>query len=307
MQIPGFRGVRVRHVAKESVRCFLEDDMATYAAALAYQVLFALFPFIIFLIALLSFLQIPGFFNWLMEQAQSMLPQDAMAQVSEVIGEIQNQREGGLLSFGIILAIWIASSGVRSTMNALNNAYNVKEARSMWKRFLMSIAYTLGLAVMLIIAVGLMLTGPQVMTWLTEQIGLDQVFVTLWTWLRIPVAILLLMLAVAVIYYFAPNVDQEFRFITPGAVLAVIFWVAASLGFSYYVSNFANYSATYGSIGTVIMLLLYFFLSSAVLLFGAEVNAVIEHNAVEGKNSGEKTSDGDAFGTRSPRGAPPGR
>jgi membrane protein len=289
MQIPGFRGVRVRHVAKESVRCFLEDDMATYAAALAYQVLFAFFPFIIFLIALLSFLRAPGFFEWLMEQARAVLPQDAMGQVTEVIGEVQNRREGGLLSFGIILAIWVASSGVRSTMNALNNAYNVAEARPMWKRYLMSILYTLGLAVMLVLAVGLMLIGPQVITWLTEQFGLDQLFVALWTWLRIPVAILLMMLAVAMIYYFAPNVEQKFRFITPGAVLAVISWVVASLAFSYYVSNFGNYSATYGSVGTVIMLLLYFFISSAVLLFGAEVNAVIEHHAPEGKDSGDRS------------------
>lgn len=288
MQVPGFRGVPVRDVAKESVKEFLDDDMATYAAALAYQVLLSLFPFIIFLIALLSFLRIPGFFNWLVEQARGVLPEDALGQVTEVIGEVQNQREGGLLSFGIIAAVWIASAGIRSTMNAMNAAYGVEEGRPAWKRYLVSILYTLGLAVVIVVAVGLMLVGPQVMTWLTEQFGMDQLFVTLWRWLRLPVAVVLLMLAVALIYYFAPNVDQRFRFITPGTVLAVIVWVAASLGFSYYVSNFANYSATYGSIGAIIVLLLYFFLSSLVLLFGAEVNAVIEHHAPEGKDPGEK-------------------
>lgn len=288
MQVPGFRGVPVRDVAKESVKEFLDDDMATYAAALAYQVLLSLFPFIIFLIALLSFLRIPGFFNWLVEQARGVLPEDALGQVTEVIGEVQNQREGGLLSFGIIAAVWIASAGIRSTMNAMNAAYGVEEGRPAWKRYLVSILYTLGLAVVIVVAVGLMLVGPQVMTWLTEQFGMDQLFVTLWRWLRLPVAVVLLMLAVALIYYFAPNVDQRFRFITPGTVLAVIVWVAASLGFSYYVSNFANYSATYGSIGAIIVLLLYFFLSSLVLLFGAEVNAVIEHHAPQGKAPGEK-------------------
>jgi membrane protein len=289
MQIPGFRGVPARDVAKESVKKFLDDDMATYAAALAYQVLLSLFPFIIFLIALLSFLQIPGFFTWLVEQASAVLPQDALGEVKAVIGEIQNQREGGLLSFGIIAAIWIASAGIRSTMNAMNAAYNVEEGRPTWKRYLMSILYTLGLAVVIVGAVGLMLMGPQVMTWLTEQVGMDQLFVTLWRWLRIPTAAVLLMLAVALIYYFAPNVDQRFRFITPGSILAVIVWVAASLGFSYYVANFANYSAIYGSIGAIIILLLYFYLSSVVLLFGAEVNAVIERHAPEGKNAGEKS------------------
>lgn len=288
MQIPGFRGVPLSTVGKESVSEFLEDDMMTYAAALAYQVLFSLFPFIIFLIALLGFLQIPGFFDWLVEQARAVLPQDALGQVTEVITEIQHQREGGALSFGIIVTIWVASAGVRSTMNAMNAAYDVREGRPTWKRYVLSIVYTLGLAIMIVVAVGLMLIGPQVMTWLAQQFGMDQLFVTLWRWLRIPVAIVLLMISVALMYYFAPNVDHKFRLITPGAVLAVIVWAAASFGFSYYVSNFANYNAMYGSIGTIIVLLLYFYISSLVLLFGAEVNAVIEHHALGGNRPREK-------------------
>ena len=147
---------------------------------------------------------------------------------------------------------------------------------------------TLGLAALLILATGLMAVGPQWIGWLAEQVGLGRLFVLLWTWLRWPVAIVLLMLAVALIYYVAPDVEQEFRFITPGAILAVLVWVAASLGFGYYVNSFANYNAMYGSLGAIIVLLLYFFLSAAVLLFGAEVNAVIEHHAAEGKDPGEK-------------------
>lgn len=279
MRIPGFRGVSVRTVASETAREFMADDMLTYAAALAYQVFFSLFPFIIFLIALLSFLHIPGFFDWLLMQAATVLPQPVMEQVEQVITEVQDAREGGLLSLGILLAIWAASAGIRSTMNALNVAYDVEEGRPTWKRYLLSILYTMALAVIVIAATAMLMIGPKVMLWLAGHVGLGRVAVTLWAWLRIPTAILLLMLGVAVVYYAAPNVKQEFRYITPGSVLAVMLWVVASFGFSFYVSNIGNYAAMYGSIGTVIVFLLYIFLSALALLVGGELNAVIEHHA----------------------------
>jgi membrane protein len=287
MHIPGLRGLGLGTLVKQSVTDFIADDMPTYAAALAYQVLFSLFPFLLFLLSLLGFLNIPQFFTWLQQQAQTVLPPDAMGQVNAVIAQLQ-QPQGGLLSFGILAAIWTASAGVRATMNALNVAYDVEEGRPTWKRLVLSILYTIGLAVLLILAAALMILGPQAMQGLADQVGLGQVAVTLWTWLRWPIAVLLLILAVAIIYYVTPDVDQRFRFITPGSIIAVLVWILASLGFGYYVQNFADYSATYGSIGAIIVLLLYFFISAAVLLFGAEVNAVIEHHAPAGKNPGEK-------------------
>lgn len=264
--------------------------MLTYAAALSYQIFFSLFPFIIFLVALLGFLQIPGFFDWLLEQAQTVLPGQAAGVVEDAVGQIRNQASGSLLSFGIIIAIWSASAGIRMTMNALNIAYSVQEERPVWKTYPLSIIYTVLLAVTLIIAVGLMFIGPQVAEWLAAQVGIGPAFVALWNWLRIPVAVLLLMFIVALVYFLLPNVDQPFRFITPGSILAVLVWIAASLGFSYYVRTFANYSATYGSLGAIIVLLFYFFLSAAVLLFGAEVNARLYHRFAQNTNE-EKTQE----------------
>lgn len=133
---------------------------------------------------------------------------------------------------------------------------------------------------MLIVAAGLMVLGPQIATWFADGVGLGGTFVALWTWLRIPVAVLLLVVVLALVYYLFPNTKQPFRLVTPGAVLAAVVWLAASLGFAYYAANFANYSATYGSLGAIV-LLLYFFISSAVLLFGAEVNAEVYREAVE--------------------------
>jgi membrane protein len=193
-----------------------------------------------------------------------------------------------LLSVGIVIALWTASAGVRLMMSAMNAAYDVVEGRPAWKRFPLSIFYTIGIAGMLLIAAALMVLGPQVMEWIASQVGLEDFIVTLWTIVRWPVVVILLMMAVALIYYVMPDVKQEFRFITPGSVLAVVVWIIASLGFGLYVKMFANYNAMYGSIGAIIVLLLYFYISAAVLLLGAEMNAVIEHMSTEGKDDGEK-------------------
>lgn len=287
VRIPGMRNLGFVELGKRSARAYLEDDMMTYAAALAFRMLFALFPFVIFLVALLGFLKIPGFFDWLLNQLQTVLPQQAMGPLEKVVGQVRDQGRGGLLSFSIIVALWSASVGVRSLMNGLNAAYDVEEERSAWKRYPLAIFYTITLPAMIIVAAGLMFIGPQVIKWLAGQVGMAEVFATVWAWLRWPVAIFLLMLAVAIIYYFGPNVDQPFRFITPGSVLAVTVWTAASLGFSYYVSNFADYGATYGSLGAAVVLLFYFYVSAAVLLFGAEVNAQLYHHAAEGEGARE--------------------
>ena len=275
MRIPGFAEQSPLAVIREAIKDFLADDMMTYAAALAYRILLALFPFIIFLLTLLGALGLSNFFDWLLTQARVALPGTAFQLVEQVIGEISGQPRGGVLSFSILFALWAASTAVRSIMNALNVAYDVKESRPAWKLYPLSLIYTIGLAVLLIAAAGFMLLGPNAMQWLAGQIGLSQVVATLWTWLRWPVAVLLLLLTVAVIYKVAPNIDQPFKFITPGAAIAVLTWILASLGFSYYVGNFANYGATYGSLGGIVILLFYFFISAAVLLFGAEINATI--------------------------------
>lgn len=259
---------------KDAAVGFGKDDMSTYASALAFQVLMALFPFVIFLIALLGFLQLPEFFSYLREQATLLLPAEASTQLNQVIDELE-QPQGGLLSFSIIIAIWVASGGVRGLIHALNIAYNVEEGRAVWKLVLLSLVYTVAFAVILVIALALMILGPQVMGWIAGLVGLEQLFVTIWTWVRWPIIVLLLMVVVAMIYTALPNARQPFRLITAGSTLAVLVWIAASLGFGYYVQNFANYSAIYGSLGAVVILLFYFFLSSAVLLFGAELNGVL--------------------------------
>lgn len=268
-------GIGLFSLLSRSIQAYVRHDMAVYAAALAYQVLFSLFPFIVFLVALLGFFQLPDFFDWLRQQAHVFLPQPAMEQVNAVIMELQ-QPQKGLLSSGAATALWLASGGMRSLMTALNVAYAASESRPAWKRYPLSIFYTLGVAAMLIAAAALMIVGPQAMQWLAQQIGVEEIFIKLWAWLRWPTAILLFSLAVAIVYHFVPNVRHRFRLLSAGSLLSVLVWIGASLGFGYYVQNFASFNVMYGSIGAVIVLLLYIYLSVAALLFGAEVNAVIE-------------------------------
>ncbi|EJL99252.1 putative membrane protein [Pseudomonas sp. GM102] len=286
MFFPTMKGLPLHRVMMRTVTEFVDDEMSTYASALAYQMLFSLFPFILFLIALIGFLHLPDFFSWLRLQSELVLPPQALEQVNPVIDQLQ-QSKGGLLSVGIVIALWTASAGVRLMMSAMNAAYDVVERRPIWKRFPLSIFYTIGIAGMLLIAAALMVLGPQVMSWIAAQVGLEDFIVTVWTIVRWPVVVILLMMAVALIYYVMPDVKQEFRFITPGAVLSVVVWIIASLGFGLYVKTFANYNAMYGSIGAIIVLLLYFYISAAVLLLGAEMNAVIEHMSSENKKHGE--------------------
>ena len=232
-------------------------------------------------------LNLTSFFDWLIKQSQTVLPGQASGLMKNIVGQIRGNAAGGALSLGAVLALWSASAAVRMAMHALNIAYKVED-RAVWKKFPLSLIYTALLAVLLITAAALMLIGPQLATWVAQQVGMGSVFATVWTWARIPVAVVLLMLVAALVYYLFPNTDQRFRFVTPGAVLAVIVWVLASLGFSWYVSNFASYNATYGSVAAVIVLLFYFFISAAILLLGAELNSAVYREATEDEETGER-------------------
>jgi membrane protein len=285
---PGSHALRVAWLA---LKKFMSDDMPTYSAALAYRLLFSLFPFLVFLTTLVGFLGVPQFFEWMREQATYVLPAPAMAQVNAVLGELQAQ-QAGLMSVAIAVSVWSASAGMLGTMNALNVAYDVKERRAGWKRFIVSILYTLALAVMLLTAAGAMIAGPAVLTWVAAYAGIDSLLIALWSWLRWPIAVLILLAVVVLVYWAAPNVRQRFRVIIPGALIAVSAWIGASLAFGFYVQNFASYSKTYGSMGAVIVLLFYLFLSAAVMLYGAEVNAVLARVRGERIEEAEKGEDG---------------
>jgi membrane protein len=283
-------------LGKRSIRSFAGHSMPTHASALAYQGLFALFPFILFLGVLLVVLQIDEFFDQLLEQARSQpppevpgllepvleqtrsaLPEEVLAAVVErLVGQGQEVAESELLPFGIVFfAIWSASGLAWTLLEALNTVHEVEETRPLWRRFMLSVVFAPVLAVLVIVGAGLLLLGSQLTGWLAGRIGLNEAFVAAWWWVRLPVALILLTLAVSVIYHLVPNTARPIRFVAPGAVVAVIAWALASLAFSFYLSNFANYGVIYGGLGTAIALLVYLYLSAAALLLGAEVNEAV--------------------------------
>lgn len=277
MRITGGHKIKARDLLKETFSTFFNRDLDTYAAAVAFQMLFAVIPFIIVFIAILGFFDLEGLYQNLYENAETVIPGDATEIIDRVVEDI-DQPAGGLMSLALLVALWLASSAMRSATHALNIAYNVEETRPVWSQFLLSIAYTLSIVLLLILALLLMIVGPQAVEWVAGLIALDDIFITIWTWLRWPVAVMLLMITVAFIYFAAPNNKQKFRHIIPGSVLSVLVWIGLSLGFDFYMRTFVDLSILYGSLGAIIFLLLYFYISAAVLLFGAELNAVIKHH-----------------------------
>ncbi|MBQ0744695.1 MAG: YihY/virulence factor BrkB family protein [Pseudomonas sp.] len=286
------RGVSKWALIKRSFREFDNNDMSTYAAALAFRALLSLFPFLLFLTATLSFFNLPEFFDWLRQQAAVAFPGMVMEMIDPVIDQLQKDNNS-ILSISIVMALWVSSTGMRSLMNAMNNAYDVQESRPAWKLFPLSIGFTLGMTLLLMVAAGFMVIGPAAAEWLANQVGMKDLWVLSWSWLRWPIVVLILMFVVAMVYYLTPDVEQEFRFITPGSVIAVMVWIAASIGFGIFARNFGNFQLFYGGIGAVIILLLYFYISASVMLYGAQLNAVVEHASAEGKEQGEKIIDED--------------
>src|SRR5215203_445898 len=309
MRVLELGGLKVGELGKRSIRGFLEHRMMTHAAALAYQGLFALFPFIIFLGVLLVMLQVDDFFEGLSEQARSQPPQQVSGPLGPVLEEVRSLlpeelvepaveglveqgkqvAESKLLPFGVVFfALWSASAVALTLIEALNVVHQVEETRPLWRRLALSVLCTPALAGMAIVGTGLLLIWPQLAQWLARWIELSETFVTLWAWFRIPVALFLLMLVVLLVYRFAPNRDRPVRFILPGTILGVIAWALASVGFSFYLSNFANYGVIYGSLGTAIALLVYLYLSAVALLLGEEVNAAIYGGATDNEMQSQR-------------------
>jgi membrane protein len=288
------QGIGIIELGDRSIRKFFEHRMSNYAAALAYRGLFGLFPFVLIAVVLVGVLGLPDFLDRMIKQAHSQssqpVPQrlepvveqgrEQIQPLERMVEQAQRQAGGELLFFGVALALWSTSALARTLTEAFNAAYEISETRPGWKRFALTLAFGPVLAIMVVFSVGLMLIGPHIVERIAELVGLDEVFVFLWGWLRIPVALSLLAVVLALVYRYGPDAKQRFRSVGLGGALAVFMWAVSSVGFSFYLAKFANYGVTYGSLGAAVGLLLYLYLSASVVLLGAEVNAAI-YNAVQ--------------------------
>ena len=266
----------------------LADDVFNLAAQQAYYFFFALFPTLLALISIASFFPIENFIGQIQTMLGRIAPQDVTTIVTEQIAEIGKSNAGGILTVAFLFTLWSSSSAVVAMCSTLNAAYDISEGRPWWKVRLVAIGLTLGLALFILVSMTLIIAGPTLAEKVAEAMRLGPAFTWTWKILQWPVVFVLVATAVALVYYFAPDAEQDWMWITPGSVLATLLWVLASLAFRFYVTNFASYNETYGAIGGVMVLLLWFYVSGIALLVGAELNAEIEHASPYGKDVGEK-------------------
>ena len=303
MRLRRLEETRIIELVVRPVRKFFVHPMATYAAALAYRGLFGLFPLLLILVVLVGALGFADSFDRAVDQARAQssehvprqlepVVERGRAQIQPLMGAIEQAQQratGELLAFGIGVALWSVSAVARTLTEAFNVAYKVTESRRWWKVLLLSLAFGPFLAVLTVVALLLMLIGPQLVERVAEMVNLDELFVYLWGWLRFPVALFLLGAVLSILYRFGPNAEQRFRTVVPGAVLAVVAWAIVSVGFSVYLAEFANYGLNYGSLGAAVGLLVYLHLSASAVLLGTELNAAICHLASDRTVPTEKT------------------
>ena len=285
-----------------------QDEVFGRAAQLSYYFLLALFPLLIFLTSLIGIALGSGsdlrqsLFSYLAE----VMPPSAFQLIESTMLEISKASTGGKLSFGLLAALWAASNGMGAITEALNVAYDVKESRPWWKTRLQAIGLTTALSVLIISALLLVLYGGKIVEVLAANFDFGSAFVMTWKIAQWPIVFAVMLLAFALIYYFAPDLrDQKWAWVTPGAVIGVVLWLLASFGFRTYLHFFDSYSATYGSLGAVIILMLWLYLTGVAVLVGGELNAELEHMAatlgVSGaKTKGEKQPNGGASARKEP-------
>jgi membrane protein len=282
-QIPLTWSELLKRTAKE----FSSDDVLGLAAQMAYYFLFALAPAVVCVIAIASYLPYSSIQD-LISSLSGLAPAAVVDILRDQLATIAEGEHTGALTFGFLVALWSSSAAMVSIINALNKAYDIEEARPWWKVRLNAILLTIGVATFIVLAFTMVVVGPSIIDYVASRVGLGPAFATAWNLVRWPLALVLVALGVGLVYYFAPDAEQDWEWITPGAVLATVLWLAASLAFKFYVSNFADYNESYGSLGGVIILMLWFYLSALAILLGAEMNAEIEHASPHGKDPGEK-------------------
>jgi membrane protein len=295
----GLGGLSVKELGKRVWSEMQEDEVFGRSAQLSYYFLLALFPLLLFLTALI------GYFAGadselrtnLFEYLRVVLPGEASELIQTTVSDVTQGSGGGKLSFGILAALWAASNGMGAISESLNVAYDVKETRPWWRARLNAVILTVALAFLIISALVLILYGHDIAENLAARLGLGTAFEWTWKILQWPLVLAFVLLAFALIYYLAPDLhDQAWKWVTPGSIIGVLLWLAVSFVFKLYLTFFNSYSATYGSLGAVIILMLWFYFTGAAILIGGEINSEIEHEmALQGepdaKEKGEKSPD----------------
>jgi membrane protein len=295
----GFGGLSWKELGKRIWNEMNTDDVWGRAAQLSYYFLLALFPLLLVLMALLGIFADKGteLGNNLINYLSDVMPASAGELVRKTVEELSSSAGAGKISFGLLATIWAASNGMGAISETLNTAYNVKESRPYWKTRLIAIGLTAALAVLIVSALALLLYGFQIADAIAAWAGLSTAFTFTWKIVQWPIILFFILLGFNLIYYFGPDLkEQEWKWVTPGALIGIALWLLVSFGFKTYLSFSNSYSATYGSLGGMIIMMLWFYFTGLAIMIGGEVNSEIENAAAkagdpEAKEKGEKTPD----------------
>jgi len=274
-------GLSVRVLGKRVYERVWHDEILDRAAELSYYFAFALVPTLLFLTTLLGLLPLPDLMPQLFGYVDRVLPGDAASLIKKTLAEVVSGASGGLLSIGVLGALLGASSGMLSIIKALNAAYGIEDDRTWWRKRLVALALTVVFSLFTLTAMLLFVFGGRIGEAVADWLGLEPAVTLAWKLLQWPVVILPGITGLALVYYLAPAGHRRWSWITPGSAFALASWLLMSLGLRFYVRHFVDYNATYGSIGGVILLMLWLYWSGVALLVGAEIDSTIERAGAE--------------------------
>ncbi|MDF2963414.1 MAG: ribonuclease [Paenibacillus sp.] len=258
----------------ENLYCrFQDDEVPAIGAQLTYYLILAFFPFLIFVIAVLGFTDMTA--EDAINSMTRILPEMSNKTIVDAFNGIQESRSGPLLSIGLLATLWSASNGINAVIKGLNKAYDVEENRPFWKVKGLSVISTIIMAVVIVCSFVMLIFGRIIGEAIYKFIHLPGSFDTVWGVAQYLIPLIIITVVFVMLYRYVPNLRLKFKEVVPGAVFATVGWVAASLLFSFYVNNFGNYTKTYGSIGGIIVLLTWLYLSSIIVILGGEVNATL--------------------------------
>ncbi|HEY3884928.1 MAG TPA: YihY/virulence factor BrkB family protein, partial [Vicinamibacterales bacterium] len=258
------------------------------AAQQAYYFFFALFPALLFIVAIASFFPLRSLTTDVVSMLARVVPADVVQIVNQQVGALSSKSSGGILTIAFLITIWSSSGAMASIITTLNAAYDVTESRPWWKARLTAIVLTIGIAIFILMSMFLVIVGPTVAEHVANSLGLGVAFKWTWWILQWPIVFALVVSAIGLVYYFAPDAEQDWVWITPGSVLATIIWLIASLGLKLYYQLVPSANATYGALGAVMVLMVWFYASGIAIVIGAELNSEIEHASPYGKDPGER-------------------
>lgn len=288
IRLPWFQGLSLYNVTVFFIRGIYEGRITNRAASVAFSIFLALFPGIIFLFSLIPYFPFEGVENEIFYTFQQILPPDTYEATRSTIDDIINTRRSSLLSFGFLFALAFATNGVNSMISNFNDSFHQIDSRSFWKQQLAAVSLTILLSFLFLIGITTIIFSSGVINSILTFFELESISPSLIEFSRFILLVLVVLLAIAILYNFGPAKRREWHFISPGSILATLLILISSFGFSYYVSNFAQYNKLYGSIGTLMVIMIWIYINALVLIIGFELNASIASLKVQQREKEEE-------------------